>query len=104
MPALTRIGLDEMVSRLERTLASSPADATEIVWIDARRGQESNDGKRRRDSYEQEETTVFVRVRESGRYGFHRTDVAEPSDLARTVREALAQARLSQPVPAALRP
>ena len=104
MPALTRIGLDEMVSRLERTLASSPADATEIVWIDARRGQESNDGKRRRDSYEQEETTVFVRVRESGRYGFHRTDVAEPSDLARAVREALAQARLSQPVPAALRP
>jgi PmbA protein len=103
MPALTRIGLDEMVSRLERTLASSPADATEIVWIDARRGQESN-GKRRRDSYEQEETTVFVRVRESGRYGFHRTDVAEPSDLARAVREALAQARLSQPVPAALRP
>ncbi|MES1243928.1 MAG: metallopeptidase TldD-related protein [Acidobacteriota bacterium] len=98
MPTLTRPALDEMVSRLERTLAASPADATEIAWIDARRGQESN-GKRRRDSYEQEETTVFVRVRESGRYGFHRTDVAEPSDLARAVREALAQARLSQPVP-----
>jgi PmbA protein len=103
MPTLARIGLDEMVSRLERTLASSPADATEIVWIDARRGQESN-GKRRRDSYEQEETTVFVRVRESGRYGFHRTDVAGPADLAGAVREALALARLSQPVPAALRP
>jgi predicted Zn-dependent protease len=103
MPAPTRIGLDEMVSRLERTLASSPADATEIVWIDARRGQESN-GKRRRDSYEHLETTVFVRVRESGRYGFHRTEVAEPSDLARAVREALAQARLAPPVPAALRP
>lgn len=103
MPALTRPGLDEMVSRLERTLAASPADSTEIVWIDARRGQESN-GKRRRDSYEQAETSVFVRVRESGRYGFHRTEVAEPADLARAVREALAQARLADPSPAALRP
>jgi PmbA protein len=103
MPPLPRIGLDEMVSRLERALASSPADATEIVWIDARRGQESN-GRRRRDSYEQPETTVFVRVRESGRYGFHRTDVAEPFDLAHAVRSALAQARLSEPVPAALLP
>lgn len=103
MPTLTRPGLDEMVARLERTLASSPADATEIVWIDARRGQESN-GKRRRDSYEHTETTVFVRVRESGRYGFHRTEVSEPADFARAVREALAQARLSQPAPAALRP
>lgn len=103
MPTLIRIGLDEMVSRLERTLASSPADATEIVWIDAQRGQESN-GKRRRDSYENAETTVFVRVRESGRYGFHRTDMAEPADLARAVREALALARLAPPVPEALRP
>lgn len=103
MPTLTRPGLDEMMARLERTLASSPADATEIVWIDARRGQESN-GKRRRDSYEHLETTVLVRVRESGRYGFHRTETAEPADFARAVREALAQARLSQPVPATLRP
>lgn len=109
MPTLTRPGLDEMMARLERTLASSPAEATEIVWIDARRGQESNnesneESKRRRDSYEHTETTVFVRVRESGRYGFHRTEVAEPADLARAVREALAQARLSQPVPAEHRP
>lgn len=103
MPTLARLGLDEMIARLERTLEGSPADATEIVWIDARRGQETN-GKRRRDSYEHPETTVFVRVRESDRYGFHRTEVAEPADLARAVREALAQARLSPSVPAALRP
>jgi PmbA protein len=102
MPPLPRIGLDEMVSRLERTLELSPADATEIVWIDARRAQESN-GKRRRDSYEHQETTVLVRVRESGRYGFHRTEVAEPSDLNHAVRDALALARLSQPVPATIR-
>jgi PmbA protein len=103
MPPPLRIGLDEMVARLEPALASSPADATEIVWIDARRAQESN-GKRRRDSYEHEETMVFVRVRESGRYGFHRTATAEPSDLIHAVRSALAVARLSQPAPVALQP
>jgi PmbA protein len=102
MPPLPRIGLDEMISRLEQTLKSSPADATEIAWIEARRVQESN-GKQRRDSYEQPERMVFVRVRESGRYGFHRTEVSEPSDLGHAVRDALAQARLSPPLPVALR-
>lgn len=95
--------LDEMVARLERTLAASPADATEIVWVEARRGQESN-GKRRRDSFEQQERTVLVRVRESGRYGLHRASACEVSDLDRAVREALAVARLAGPEPEALRP
>jgi predicted Zn-dependent protease len=104
MPVSTHTGLealDAMTARLERTLAASPADATEIVWIDTRRGQESN--KRRRDSFERREVMVFVRVRESGRYGFHRTEACEPSDLGHAVRSALAQARLSAPAPVALR-
>jgi predicted Zn-dependent protease len=95
----TMVPLDEMVTRLERALASSPADATELVWIEARRGQESN-GKRRRDSYEQQERTVLVRVRESGRYGVHRIGACGASDLEHAIRDALAQARLSQPRPA----
>ncbi len=89
-----------MLSRLEGTLASSPADATEIVWIETRRGQESS-GKRPRNpaepTAEQHETTVLVRVRESGRYGLHRTTADEPADLTNAVRQALAQARLSPP-------
>ncbi|MES1211783.1 MAG: hypothetical protein ABUL63_05560, partial [Acidobacteriota bacterium] len=85
---------DEMLSRLERTLASSPADATELVWIETRRAQESNDNRRRTPD-EQQETTVLVRVRESGRYGLHRTTACEPADLSNAVRQALAQARLS---------
>ena len=83
-----------MLSRLERALSSSPADATELIWVEARRGQESN-GKRRRDSYELQERMVLARVRESGRFGIHRTSGCEVSDLERAVRQALAQARLS---------
>jgi predicted Zn-dependent protease len=87
-----------MVSRLERLLAASPADLTEISWLEVRRGQESN-GKRRRDTYELHERTVLFRVRESGRTGMHRTSVSTPSDLENALREALAQARLSPPSP-----
>lgn len=97
------ISLDEMQSRLERALASSPADATELIWVEARRGQESN-GKRRRDSYELQERMVLARVRESGRSGLNRTSGCEVSDLERAIRQALAQARLSPPSPPALLP
>ncbi len=106
LKALPQTSPDEMLSRLERTLASSPADATELVWIETRRAQESTENRRRgspdqRDEQrpeqqpEQQETTVLVRVRESGRYGLHRTTACEPADLSNAVRQALAQARLS---------
>jgi predicted Zn-dependent protease len=90
-----------MLARLERALASSPADATELIWVEARRGQESN-GKRRRDSYELQERMVLARVRESGRCGIHRTSGCGVSDLERAVRQALASARLSPPSPVPL--
>jgi len=92
------VSLDQMVSRLERLVAASPADLTEISWLEVRRGQESN-GKRRRDTYELHERAVLFRVRESGRTGMHRTSVSTPSDLENALREALAQARLSPPSP-----
>lgn len=93
------VPLADITDRLERLLAGSPADHTEISWLEVRRGQESN-GKRRRDSYELHERSVLVRVRESGRTGSHRTCVANLSDLENAVREALAQARLAPPSPA----
>ncbi|MFP5288174.1 MAG: metallopeptidase TldD-related protein [Thermoanaerobaculia bacterium] len=102
-PATPPVALDEMQSRLERALASSPADATELIWVEARRGQESN-GKRRRDSYELQERMVLARVREAGRCGIHRTSGSEVSDLEGAIREALAQARLSPPSPPPLLP
>ena len=97
------VRLDEMVSRLEHALALSPAEFTEISWLEVRRGQESN-GKRRRDSYEQHERTVLLRVRESGRTGMHRTSLSGRSDLENATRQALAQARLSPPTPPPLPP
>jgi PmbA protein len=87
--------LDEMLSRLSRVVEASPADATEIAWIEARRDRLGT-GKRRRDG-ERRERTLLVRVRESGRSGFHRTGEATVSELENAVRIALAQARLSPP-------
>src|SRR3954447_23874055 len=87
-----------MVPRLDRLIAGSPADETEISWLEVRRGQESN-GKRRRDTYELHERTVLFRVRESGRTGMHRTSVSTPPDLENALREAMAQARLAPPSP-----
>ena len=95
--------ISEMLSRLERALASSPADATELIWVEARRGQESN-GKRRRDSYELQERMVLARVRESGRTGTYRTNACEISDLEGAIRQAMAQARLAPPSPPPLLP
>ena len=97
------VALPEIVSRLEHALAGSPAEATEISWLEVRRSQEST-GKRRRDTYELHERSVLVRVRESGRTGMHRTSTSTRSDLENAVREALAQARLASPSPPPLEP
>jgi len=106
------VPVEEMVARLDRVLAGSPADETELVWIEARRNVESNakrrgeggDGGDRSDrgkggGGESQERTVLLRVREADRVGLHRTGFTGLSDLEKAVREALAQARLSQPAP-----
>src|SRR5690349_8059417 len=103
MPGDGLVPLEEMVARLERLLAGSPADATDLFWIEFRRGQESNE-KRRRESYDYSDRTVLIRVRESGRIGWHHTSACELSDLENGLRQALAQARLSPPAPAPLPP
>jgi predicted Zn-dependent protease len=97
------VPVDEIISRLEHVLEVSPAEATEISWLEVRRGQESN-GKRRRDNYQLHERSILVRVRQSGRTGLHRTSACRRSDLENALREALAQARLSPPSPPPLPP
>jgi predicted Zn-dependent protease len=106
--------LDEIVTRLERALATSPADSTELVWIEARRSQVTA-GRGRREAPRPpgpgarggvaeadapagapaRERSLLIRVRQSGRTGLHRTAGAELSDLENAVRYALAQARLA---------
>ncbi len=103
MPPPFLAPVEEMLARLDRALASSPADETELVWIEARRSQESN-GKRRSDRFEIPERNLLVRVREAGRLGLHRTNTAGLSDLENAVRDALGQARLARPAPPPLSP
>src|SRR5262245_15132988 len=100
-----------MTQRLERAVADSPADETEIAWIEVRRNREETSRRRREgnqaahaahgshdahgsDLAERRERTILVRVVERGRTGTFRTGSADPSDLEAAVREALAQARL----------
>ena len=102
-PSRSSLAIEEMAERLERALADAPADETDIVWLEVRRGQESL-GRRRTEGAEAQERTLLVRVRESGRTGLHRAGSAEPAEIARAVREALAQARLAPPTPPPLLP
>ena len=101
MPADGLVPLEEMVARLERLLSGSPADATDLFWIELRRGQESTE-KKRLESYEYTDRTILLRVRESGRIGWHHTSACDLSDLENGLRQALAQARLSPPAPSPL--
>jgi PmbA protein len=103
MPPEALTPLEEILARLERLLAASPADATDLAWIEVRRGQESTE-KRRRELADPTERTVLIRVRESGRVGLHHTTASNLSDLENGLREALAQARLSPPAPPPLPP
>jgi PmbA protein len=98
VPALELMPMDEMLARLDRVLAASPADETEIAWLEVRRGREESGNKPRREG-ERRERTLLVRVRESGRPGFHRTGESTVSELENAVRMALAQARLASPSP-----
>ena len=78
--------LEEMVPRLERAAAASPADETEITWIEARRGRRAT-ARGRRDSCEAPGAHVLVRVRESRPHGApsHRRhgDLAELENAVR---------------------
>jgi predicted Zn-dependent protease len=114
MSADALTSLDEIVTRLERALATSPADSTELVWIETRRAQVTA-GHGRREAPRPSgpggkggaagaaapaggaahERSLLVRVRQSGRTGLHRTAGSEPSELENAVRDALAQARLA---------
>ncbi len=87
--------LSEVMPRLERVLAGSPADRTQITWIELRHGREGT--RQRRDGTERIERTVVVRVWERGRTASYRTGAEGASELAAAVREALGEARLSPP-------
>lgn len=96
--AIATLPLDAAQERLERALADSPADETEIVWLEIERGGASNRGERvlLRPTHER---TVLVRVHQNSRPGSHRTGGSEVGDIANAIRLALAQSHLHPPIP-----
>lgn len=74
----------------------SPADETEILWLETRRGRT---GYRvpHLDSYSRRSRQVTLRVREGRRPGLHRTGGARTGEFDGAVRYALAAARAALP-------
>ena len=90
-------GADDVLEDLEAALASSPADETELVWIESVRSRgESGRGGRFESTRGVE---VLIRVHERGRVGTHRTGGANAAELLNGIRQALAQARLHEALP-----
>ena len=88
---------DAVLDHLDRAVRASPADFTEIAWLDERHGKvASRDLKARRMP---PRTTTLIRVREGDRSGAFRQASAQPADLERGIREALAHARSADPEP-----
>lgn len=76
-------------------LELSPADETELVWLERRHGRASSDPEAPA-FLEPARLTVLVRVVENGRVGWHRTESGGPGDVEIALRQALALAT-SQP-------
>lgn len=89
---------DDVADRLTRGLRRSPADETELVWLDARRGT-----ARSRDTSseppEHRETTLFARVLEGGRLGAFRRGTASDGEIESAIRQAIAQSRTRDALP-----
>ncbi|MYB19504.1 MAG: hypothetical protein F4Y16_11040 [Holophagales bacterium] len=83
---------EELVAAVNR----SPADETEILWLESRRGRT---GYRvpDLDSYRRRSRQVTFRVREGRRPGLHRTGGARSGEFDSAVRHALAAARAAPP-------
>ena len=88
--------LDRVREELAAVVDRSPADETEILWLESRRGRT---GYRvpDLDSYRRRSRQVNLRVREGRRPGLHRTGGARTGELDSAVRHALAAARAALP-------
>ena len=91
------LSLEAISDRIETVLLHSPADETEIVWLEKRRGKS---GKRNRqiESRLSRERTIMVRVIDRRRVGSHRTGFGEIGELENSIRMAIAQSRSREPL------
>ncbi|MCY3592770.1 MAG: metallopeptidase TldD-related protein [Acidobacteria bacterium] len=88
--------LDRVQEELAAAVERSPADETEILWLESRRGRT---GYRvpDLDSYRRRSRQATFRVREGRRPGLHRTGGVRTGELDGAVRHALAAARGALP-------
>jgi predicted Zn-dependent protease len=96
-PRPERLPLADVAGRLEVLLRDSPADETEVVWLEATRGFARRQ-RSRIDAHLRPERTVLIRVLDRGRVGSFRTGSAEPGELASGIRTAVAQSRAREPL------
>ena len=79
----------------------SPADETEIVWIEKLSDRAQNKNKQV-EITARRERTILIRVIDRKRVGSHRTGIAEPGELDSAVRAAIAQSRSRETLPGLL--
>ena len=95
------LSLEEIGDRLETVLLHSPADETEIVWLERRHGR-SRKRNKQIESRLKHERTIMVRVIDRRRVGSHRTGFGEVGELENSIRAAIAQSRSREPLPGLL--
>ncbi len=96
-PITPLLEIDEIAERIETVLEHSPADETEVVWLEVRRGEARRENKKI-DLTLQPQRTVLVRVLDLGRVGSFRTGASEVGQLSDAVRFAMAQSRVREPL------
>ena len=89
--------LDKITAELQKAISSSPADFTEIAWVEKRISRATSGGRAMPPP--KFERTILIRVRERGRFGFHRLGGHGPAALPDAIRQALGQARVLPVVP-----
>lgn len=92
------LDLDTISERLDRALEHSPADETELVWIEARRGKATSRGPRV-EARTVRHRTLTARVLDRGRVGSHRTGFGDGGEIVDAIRQAIAQSRVHAPLP-----
>ena len=90
--------LDDMDPVLEQVLAASTADETEVVWLERRRGRAERQGGLSAANLGPPRLTALVRVVESGRLGWFRTEATHGRQLEDGVRQALAMAKAEEKI------
>lgn len=98
--------VEDVARRLGAVVQRSPADETQIVWLEtldgragAGDGAAPGKGASAAGGNPVRRRTVQVRVRERGRVGTYRTGANTQAEVDSAVRQALGQARFAEPGP-----